>query len=415
MSGKHVVVLGAGVAGLSTALYLRREGLSVTVLDPLPPGSGASFGNAGMISPDSVVPIALPGMLRKVPHWLLDPMGPLRVNTRHLPRALPWLLRWIRCGTMPRATRTSDALAALHRHSFACWAELLGPSGMDEFIRRQGQIHVWESHRVSAAEQAERRLRERHGVRSQVLDAQQLRRMFPGIANSVVRGLLLPDNGHTIDSSRLVQRLGELLRAAGGRIVAERALKLVPTESGRWTVLSHVDNHAADSVVVATGAAAPDLLRPLRLRLPLAAERGYHIALCDARLHLERPIVFKSRGVAMSPNGGGLRVSGTVEIDAHDAPPDERRARYLENHLRQAFPDAGGAISRLWMGSRPSTPDSLPLLGAVAAHPGLFLCVGHGHFGMTGGPPSGRLVAAAITGRPPIVDPTPYSITRPGR
>ena len=415
MSGKHVVVLGAGVAGLSTALYLRREGLSVTVLDSLPPGSGASFGNAGMISPDSVVPIALPGMLRKVPHWLLDPMGPLSVRTRHLPRALPWLLRWIRCGTMQRATRTSDALAALHRQAFACWSELLGPQGMQEFIRRQGQVHVWESHAVSTAERAERRLRQRHGVRSEVLNAEQLRSLFPGITRSAVRGLLLPDNGHTIDSARLVQRLGELLRGEGGRIVAERALKLLPARSGRWTVLSHVDNHVADCVVVATGAAAPDLLRPLGLRLPLAAERGYHIALRDSRLLLERPIVFKSRGIAMSPNGGGLRVTGTVEIDAHDAPPDERRARYLENHLRQAFPDAGGVVSRLWMGSRPSTPDSLPMLGAVADHPGLFLCVGHGHFGMTGGPPSARLVASAITGKAPMIDPTPYSITRFGR
>lgn len=411
---KTVMVLGAGVAGLCTALYLRREGFAVSVMDPLPPAGGASYGNAGMISPDSVVPIALPGMLRKVSRWLLDPMGPLTVRPPHLPHALPWLVRWIRAGRMPHATQSSDALSALHRPTFACWSELLGPEGMREFVRQEGHVYVWESQSVSAAERADRELRKRHGVRTEVLEASDIRRMFPGITDSVVRGLLLPGNGHTTSPGRIVQRLGELFRAEGGHIVAERALKLLPAPAGRWTILGNLDNHQVDVVVVAAGAWSSALLGPLGVRVPLAAERGYHIFMRNASIALARPLVFKSRGIAMSPIDGGLRVTGTVEIDAHDAPPDERRAGYLGNHLRQAFPGARVDPARFWMGSRPSTPDSLPVLGEVAGRSGLFLCLGHGHFGMTGGPPSGKLVAAAIAGRCPTIDPSPYRCSRFG-
>jgi D-amino-acid dehydrogenase len=138
----EAIVIGAGVAGLSTALYLRRAGVAVVVIDPLPPAGGASFGNAGLLSPDTAVPIALPGMLRKVPGWLTDPLGPLSVRPSYFPRAVPWLLRWIRSGQLQRVMAISDAMRALHRDTLGCWQELLGPSLYHELIRPIGQVHV---------------------------------------------------------------------------------------------------------------------------------------------------------------------------------------------------------------------------------------------------------------------------------
>src|SRR5580658_8905927 len=129
------IVLGAGVAGLSTALYLQRAGVAVAVIDPLGPAGGASFGNAGLLSPDTAVPIALPGMLRKVPGWLTDPLGPLSVRPSYFPRALPWLLRWIESGRLSRVLAISDAMRALHRETLTCWQELLGPTHYRDLIR----------------------------------------------------------------------------------------------------------------------------------------------------------------------------------------------------------------------------------------------------------------------------------------
>jgi glycine/D-amino acid oxidase-like deaminating enzyme len=412
MTDSRIIVLGAGVAGLSTALPLVRAGRAVTVIDPLPPAGGSSFGNAGLLSPDTSVPVALPGMLRKVPGWLSDPMGPLVVRPSYFPRALPWLLRWIRAGQMDRVLAISDAMRALHVATFEHWRDLLGAEGFSEFVRQNGQVQVWDQTEETPAAAMERELRARQGIPTQVLGADDLRQMFPGIACQVSRGVLIPGNGNTVNPGRMVQRLGELFLAQGGEILAQRALKLIPREGGRWMVMTNIANHETDTLVLAGGAWSRLLLEPLGLRIPLETERGYHLFLPDANITPTSPLLYKSRSFSLTPMEGGLRAAGTVEIAGLDAAPDERRAERLLAHVRTLFPDIEAGQPRLWMGHRPSTPDSLPVLGPVLGHPGLHLCLGHGHFGMTGGPPSGRLVSDLILGAAPRIDAAPYSAKR---
>ncbi|HLI11852.1 MAG TPA: FAD-dependent oxidoreductase [Alphaproteobacteria bacterium] len=409
------IVLGAGVAGLATALYLQRAGVKVTIIDPLPPAGGTSFGNAGMISADTAAPIAMPGMLRQVPRWLTDKTGPLVVRPSYFPRALPWLLRWIEAGRLSRVMAISDAMRALHRDSFACWQELLGSSLFHAMIRQTGQVQIWEGEEESASAKVERQLRERHGIRADMLGPDELRQMFPGISRNITRGLIVPGNGFTINPGRLVRTLGELFRKDGGELVAERALKLIPYERGTgYMVMTNIANRVGRRVVVATGAWSRELLDPLGLKLPLETERGYHVMLPESNVRLSAPISFKSRGFGITPMEEGLRIAGTVEIGGLKAPPDERRATILIEHARRLFPELQHGEPQIWMGHRPSTPDSLPVLGEAPGHPGLYLAFGHGHFGMTGGPPSGRLVARLITGVATEIDPTPYSIRRFG-
>jgi glycine/D-amino acid oxidase-like deaminating enzyme len=406
------IVLGAGVAGLSTALYLQRAGVAVAVIDPLPPAGGASFGNAGLLSPDTAVPIALPGMLRKVPGWLLDPLGPLSVKPSYFPRALPWLLRWIEAGRLSRVLAISDAMRALHKETLTCWKELLGAELYGGLIRPVGQVQVWEGDGDTASALVERQVRERHGIRADPLTVDDLRQMFPGIAREVTRGLLVPGNGYTVSPQRGVRTLGELFRQAGGTLINERAMKLIPQAAGGWMVMTNTANRTTDHVVVAGGAWSPQLLAPLGIKLPLETERGYHAMLFDPEVMPSLPISNKTRAFGVTPMEDGLRVAGTVEIAGLDAPPNEERAKILVGHAKRMFPALTGAQVRYWMGFRPSTPDSLPILGPAPGHKGLHFVFGHGHFGMTGGPPSGRLVARLIAGQAPGIDPTPYSAQR---
>jgi len=414
LSQHGAIVIGAGVAGLSTALYLQRAGVAVTVIDPLPPAGGASFGNAGLLSPDTAVPIALPGMLRKVPGWLLNPLGPLSVTPGYFPRALPWLLRWIEAGRLDRVIAISDAMRALHRDSLGCWQELLGPALYGELIRPLGQVQVWEGDTETTNSGVERQVRERHGIRSEALTADDLRQMFPGISRAVTRGLLVPGNGHTVSPQRSVGTLGELFRQAGGSLINERAMKLIPRDGGGWMVMTNLANRSTEHVVVAAGAWSRQLLDPLGIKVALETERGYHAMLFDPEVMPALPISNKTRAFGVTPMEDGLRVAGTVEIAGLQAPPNEERAKILVQHAKRMFPALSGAKVRYWMGFRPSTPDSLPILGPAAAKPGLHFVFGHGHFGMTGGPPSGRLVARLITGQAPGLDPAPYAAQRFG-
>lgn len=410
------IVLGAGVVGLSTAIYLQRAGAAVAVLDPLGPAGGASFGNAGMLSPDTAMPIAAPGMLRQVPRWLCDPLGPLVVKSAYLPRATPWLARWIMAGRMARVLAISDAMRALHRRTLECWQELLGPARYHELVRPIGQVQIWEGDEAGALAVVEQRVRERHGIRSELLSAEELGQMFPGMSREVRRGILIPGNGFTINPQRIVAALAERFLADGGEIVAERAMKLIPQSAAAgFLVMTNIANRAAERVVVAAGAWSRQLLAPLGISVPLETERGYHAMLPEPNVRLAFPITNKSRSYALTPMEHGLRLAGTVEIAGLTAPPDERRAAVLVRHAHKLFPTLEHGTPSFWMGFRPSTPDSLPVLGEVRRWPQLFLAFGHGHFGMSGGPPSGRLVARMMRGEAPEIDPAPYALARFGR
>lgn len=405
-----MIVIGAGVAGLSAALYLQRAGKTVTVLDPLGPAGGSSFGNAGLLSPDTAVPIALPGMLRKVPGWLTDPLGPLSVRPAYFPTAFPWLMRWIKAGRLDNVMAISDSMRALHKQSLPAWQDLLGPGLYRDLIRPAGQVQVWEGSADTANAAVEAAVRQRHGIRADVLTADDLRQMFPGISREVTRGLLVPGNGFTVSPGRSVRTLADLFLGEGGQIVPERAMKLIPQPDGGWMVMTNTANRRADHVVIATGAWSKALLDPLGITVALETERGYHAMLFDPEVMPALPISNKTRAFGVTPMEDGLRVAGTVEIAGLDAPPNEDRAKALVEHARRMFPALTGASVRYWMGYRPSTPDSLPVLGPV--RPGLHLLFGHGHFGMTGGPPSARIVSDIILGRTPGIDPKPYAASR---
>ena len=405
------VVLGAGVVGLSTALYLQRSGHQVTVIDPLPPAGGTSYGNAGLISSDTAVPVALPGMLRKVPGWLSDREGPLIVRPAYFPRALPWLLRWISASRMPQVLRISDAMRALHRDSLTCWRELLGDAHFADLIRSVGQVRIWEG--SGAESKVEMMIAHRHGIRAEPLDGDALRQIYPEIAPDITKGLLIPGNAYTVNPQRLVRTLGQLLVAGGGEIIAERAMKIIPRGGvAGYLIITNIDNRSAQRIVVATGAWSRELLDPLGIKVALETERGYHATMPAPNITLRIPMSVKNRGFGLTSMEDGLRAGGTVEIGGLRAAPDERRAMILVAHAKRIFPTLQTGEPRYWMGHRPSTPDSLPVLGEAPNHPGLFLAFGHGHFGMTGAPPSARLLSQLINGAPPSIDALPYACTR---
>lgn len=413
-----VAVVGAGVVGLGCAGFLQRQGRAPVLFDAAGLANGASFGTAGLINGDAHMPVALPGMLQRVPGWLLDPHGPVRVRPSYLLTAAPWLLQWVLASRANAARRGARALHALHRGVFDGYRTLLGDAAFDRLLRQSGGVVLARGALPGKDERLGNSIRDELGIACETLGPERLRELFPGIAPFAIRGLLFPNNGYTLSPLALVEAMFEGLVERSGAtsddvLRQERVLKLIPGVDG-WQLLTSKANVTASTVIVAAGAWSRALLDPLGARIPLETERGYHLQLGPPSIPIALPIIHRARGLAITPMAEGLRLAGTVEIAGLDAPPDETRAIVLRRHLDELFPGIEADTQRLWMGFRPSLPDSVAAIGPVARHPGLFAAVGHGHDGMIGAPSTGRLLAELVAGTAPHIDPAPYSLQRFG-
>ncbi len=415
-SKKKVVVIGAGMVGIATASWLLRDGHDVTVIDPQPPGSGASYGNAGCLNPSSIVPFAGPDTLRKVPGYLSDPLGPLRIRWRYLPQLAPWLIRFIRAGTPARIEQQATALKSLLSPCLETLLPLVRDAGADALVSRTGILVVYRSTAAWDADQRAWDLRRRHGVHWEELDADELRQFDPNLSRDYLRGKLVPGNGHTTDPGGLVSALAEAVQRDGG-ILLRRTANGFTFDGHRLTaVRTEAGEIPADTAVIATGAHSRRLAASVGDQVPLETERGYHIMLHNPETMPRVPTTDAEGAFVATPMAHGLRLAGTVELAGLTAAPDWRRATNLLTQAGRLYPALNHAYAEnrfeKWMGHRPSLPDSLPVLGPSTRSPDIFHAFGHGHVGMTGGPYTGKIIADLIAGRPPPIDLSPFSPRR---
>lgn len=406
-----VAVIGVGIIGLCTALNLQRSGHSVTVIDALEPGASASYGNSGMLSADSTIPMALPGMLRNVPKWLRDPLGPLHVDPGYLPKVTPWLIRWMLAGRMKTARKASFALAQLHRNTLPAYRTLLGADAYADLVREVGNIQLWDTAQPSLSERISEELRKEQGITTVALSVDELQDLVPGITKNVTRALFFPNNANAVNPQRLAMTIARFFSEAGGTHLHEKVYSVFPDAMG-LRIVTNCSDLRFSKVVIATGAWSHQLLGPLGHRVPLETERGYHMQLESDSVGLKIPILFRSRGFSASPMEMGLRLSGTVEFAGLDRPPRPARAEVLLKQGKALFPDLRFRDCKMWMGFRPSLPDSVPIIDQSPKHPGLFLAFGHGHTGLTAGAVTGELITRMVNGQPPMFDMTPYSVKR---
>lgn len=412
-SRTNVAVIGAGVVGLATALNLQARGRTVTLFDPLGIGQGCSWGSGGLINPDAHLPVAMPGMIRKVPRWLLDPLAPLAVRPADAFASLPFLTRWLVASRPAAVRRGVDALRALHLNTLREYGTLLGEA-YPRHIHERGGIVVLPGEVPTAAERLGSELRAELGIVCEELGRSELEARVPGIAPHARRALFFPGNAHTPDPGALCAALGERVLAQGGSLVRRKVDRIAPHESGCTVWCEDGQQHEAGSVVVAAGARSPELVRPLGLNIPLVAERGYHLQLVNASYDLKIPMIYREGGFAITPMERGLRLGGTVEIADADAPPNYARAEALWERAARLFPGLSVTEKQSWMGSRPALPDSVPAIGLLPRAPRVAIVAGHGHDGMIGAPVSGRLAAELLCGETPHIDPRPYRADRFG-
>jgi D-amino-acid dehydrogenase len=418
----HSVVIGAGIVGACCALELLRLGHRVTLLEPGPPGGeqAASYGNGCWLSPMSVIPPAVPGLWRKVPGFIADPLGPLAIRWTYLPRVLPWLARYLLSGwTEARVARTAAALRALLIDAPALHAALAAEAGVAELIQRRGLMYIYPSRAEFAAEAMAWRIRAGVGIRWLELSADELRQREPSLDRRYGFGILVEEAGHCMDPGAYVAALVALAQAQGAMLRAESATGF-RIEGGRLRAVRTASREiAADRAVIAAGVRSRALAAAAGTRVPLETERGYHAMIeGETAIGPRTPMMPWDGKMSITLTRRGLRCAGQVEIAGLAAAPNWRRAEILRDHLLRTFPDLPRDLPaervRLWMGHRPSLPDGLPCLGSSRATPDVALAFGHGHVGLVAGPRSGRAIAALLDGGTPQPDLAPYDPRRFG-
>lgn len=415
----HVVVIGAGIVGAVSAVELLRDGHQVTILEPGEPGGeqAASYGNGGWLSPSSVLPVSSPGLWRKVPGYLSDPLGPLTIRWSYFVKALPWLIRLLTSGwTWGRVRETSHGLAPLVAGSPELHLKLATEAGVPELIHRTGQLYIFPTRADYEDSKESWDIRRARGIETIEVDEDELRQREPHLDRRYTFALYCGDGGHCSDPGAYVAALVRLAEERGAQRVRGTAERLDIQGNRLKGVVSAGKIIACDAAVLAAGAHSRELAHQAGDRVILETERGYHAVIEHPEVGPRTPIMPSDGKMVHTPMAGGLRIAGQVEIAGLEAAPNWKRAEILRDHALRTWPglprDLPAERVKVWMGHRPSTPDGLPCIGRATGCPDVVHAFGHGHIGLASGAMTGRLVADIVSGKTPTIPIAPFNPAR---
>ncbi len=410
-----VVVIGAGIVGLMTALALAGEGHRVEVIDREGPAAGTSAGNAGILAFTEILPLASPGLLRQVPRWLLDPLGPLSVRPAYALRAAPWLLRFLaasRRKPYARIIEAQNALMALAR------PEMLGAiarAGLGNHVAETGTLDLYDGTEAFGRAEADWDAKRRAGIGFEVLEGRDaIEPIQPGLAPQFYGKAVFSRDGLQVrDPREFTQSLARHLEGNGvrlrqGSVAAIRA----DASSVRIEFADGAPSRQASHVVLATGAWSKRIAAALGDDVPLESERGYNVTLPPGAFDLRRQLYFNGHGFVATPIADGVRIGGAVEIGGLELPPNFRRSDAMLTKAASFMPGLNAQGGRSWMGHRPSMPDTLAVIGRSRASRHVIYAFGHGHLGLTQSAGTGRLVADLVANRVSAIDLAPFSPQR---
>ncbi|WP_374297793.1 NAD(P)/FAD-dependent oxidoreductase [Sphingomonas sp.] len=405
---RTILVIGGGVIGLSCALALQRLGSAVTLVEASAATRAASWGNAGHIATEQAEPIASPRMVRSAARRLFLRGGALALPPSQIAHWLPFALRLTRAATPARFEQGRTALSALLAQAMPAWRRYVADIGAPDLLREDGHIVVWETPESAAAGLAAWRAADIGTTRFTPLTEGELSALRHHIAAPLAGGIRFIGSGQVADPGRLASTARAAFLAAGG---TERIATVTAIDAGSAT-LADGTRLTADRVVLAAGTGSAALLRPHGVKVPIIAERGYHLqsppgAAWPADLP---PIVFEDRSMIVTRFESGLRAASFVEFAGHAAAPDPRKWARLRGHAAALGLPMADAES--WMGARPTLPDYLPAIGAAA---GILCAFGHNHLGLTLAPITAEAMAALASGTAPPVDLTRLAPDRFGR
>ncbi|WP_209508229.1 MULTISPECIES: FAD-dependent oxidoreductase [unclassified Ruegeria] len=409
---KSIAIIGAGIVGVSTAVWLQRDGHNVILIDKAGPAEGTSHGNGGVLASCSIVPVTVPGLLGKAPKMLLSPSQPLFLKWGYLPKLLPWLWKYLRHANAADVERIAAALTSIVGDSLNDHKALAAGTGAEKWLVPSDYLFLYRDRAHFEEDAFGWDIRRRNGFQWDELEGHAFHEYDPVYSQGIGFAARLSDHGHITDPGRYVKDLAAHVEANGGRFIRANVEDVV-RENGHVTgVWAGGETIACDAAVVTAGIWSGPLARRLGVSVPLESERGYHLELVEPSAMPRSPVMVVSGKFVATPMDGRIRLAGIVEFGGLDAPPSRAPFELMRKNARVAFPGVTWKEEVEWMGHRPAPADSIPVIGDVPGIKGAYMGFGHHHIGLTGGPKTGRLLAQMIAGRTPNVDMSVYAPSR---
>lgn len=409
---KTIAIIGAGIVGVSAAVWLQRDGHDVILIDKAGPGEGTSHGNGGVLASCSIVPVTVPGLLQKAPNMLFSPSQPLFMKWGYFPKLLPWLMRYLSHANADDVERTAAALTPIVGDSLNDHKALAEGTGAEKWLEPSDYLFLYENREHFDGDAFGWSIRRKHGFHWEELEGQAFHDYDPIFSQDIGFAAKLGDHGHIKDPGQYVKDLAAHVEANGGRIV-RAAVDDVVRNNGKVTgVRTEGETIACDTAIVTAGVWSGPLAKRLGISVPLESERGYHLELIEPSAMPRSPVMVASGKFVATPMEGRIRLAGIVEFGGLDAAPSRAPFELMRKNARAAFPGVTWKDEVEWMGHRPAPADSIPIIGDVPGIEGAYMGFGHHHIGLTGGPKTGRLLAQMIAGRTPNADLSVYAPAR---
>lgn len=412
MQKKNVIILGAGIVGISAALHLQQRGVATVLVDRQGPGEGTSYGNAGIIEGNTLFPYPFPRSVRALSRVVLKLATEANYHGGFLPRIARWLWN-VRQATNPEGLEsTARIMRPMFERALAEHEVLVEVAGAQRYLHHTGWLRVYRSDDALNKLASELALADEYGIPYQKLSVEESLALEPSLAPVFKHGVLWPKAASYTNPLGVSRAFNAYYLSLGGKN-AKGDAKTLRRVQGGWAVTTEDGDVQADEAVIALGPWSPDILEPLGIHLPLAVKRGYHWHFAaKGNASLSRPVLDAELGFILGPMEQGIRLTTGAEFAHRDAPPTPVQIRRLMPYAKELFPLGDPVEPKPWLGSRPCFWDSRPVIGRAPGQNGLWLNYGHGHSGLTLGPVSGRLLADMMTGATPFTDPEPFRAER---
>jgi len=404
-------IVGAGIQGISNALFLQKKGFDITIFDREEPGSKVtSYGNAGHFSPYASLSLNRTDVLADVPAMLLSSTGPLALKWNYIPKMIPWFIKFIKNTTKNKMMHTAKYMHQILNLALPAYDELFDEINLENLVENKGILYIWDNKDLKSRE-LEIKVRDELGVKQQLVNKHEIHDLEPHIKPFYHAGVYYPYARHARNPKKILLKFFELFLKKGGKFVKENVETINFSSNNKPLIKTNFNSYSFDKAVISCGAFSKKLTDQVNEKIPLDTERGYHVHFKGYDHLLSRPVIFLNRGFGITPMEQGLRVVGTVEFGGLDNPPSKKRIQNLVNNAKYLFPQLEKHEDE-WLGFRPTLPDFLPVLGPSKNHKNLFYSFGHHHLGWTLGAISGKILAGMIAEENTNLDLSAYNSLR---